>query len=352
MTTFRPLLRALRHAAPVLALLLLAGCLPYGCNRQESRALLPSDSLSRAIAEAVPTDTLRLAWRAGRELLPSLTYPRTLLYGAAGRLYVSDVEDGSILVLGENGHPEGRWAPDGLTAPFLAGMRGDTVVVFDPAERRLDLFAGGALARRVPIGIEPPARSALAYAAATDSAFYFKTVGEEQEGYLVRLDAQGAVAARHALEGPFWRYAGLLRTWGDSLLSLSGYRPVVDVLAPGGAGLDTLALRGFDSPMLARSRLFLRGDVDEAPLLSPAAAAAGDLLFVLNLRPGWVQVDVFDREGGLVRRLVQPSVSYDQRYFPQDLAVRALGEGAYEIAIAVHEPEPQVVVYRWVPGGD
>lgn len=326
--------------------LTLTGCLPSSCRRQESRALFPSDSLSRQRAEQVPADTLRLAWRSGGSAPPALAYPRTVRFGPQGRVYVSDVERGSIFVFG----PEGRFIEeavlDGTGVPYLAGFRGDTLVVFDPAALRLDFVLGGDVVRQLSLAAEP-VRGALVYAAVTDSALYVKQVGEGIEGYLARFDEAGREAERFPLTAPYWRHAGLLRTWGDSLLSLSGFRPVVDVLpSPGAAALDTLALAGFDSPMLARSRAFIRGEVDAPPLLTPAAAAAGDRLFVLNLRPGWLQVDVFDRRGVLQRRLIQPEPGFQKNFFPQDLAARRLDAETYEIAVVYRDPEPRLDLYR------
>ena len=77
-------------------------------------------------------------------------------------------------------------------------------------------------------------------------------------------------------------------------MSLSGFRPVVNLLPRDfrdGTTPDSLALVGFGSPMLERRYAFGQGDATEAPLLTPAAAPVGDTLFVLNLRPGWVQID-------------------------------------------------------------
>lgn len=327
-------------------LVTLAGCLPSSCQRQESRALLPADSLSRRRAEAVPMDTMRLVWRAsGSEALP-MAYPRTVRFGPDGRVYVSDVERNSVLVFSTDGGQAEEVAPGAFAVPYLAGFRGDTLVVFNPPALRLDLVLEGRVVRSLAIPAEP-VRGALVYAAASDSAYFFKQIGGEVDGYLVRLDANGDIAGRFALDGPVWRYAGLLRVWGDSLLSLSGYRPVADVLAGQPMRRDTLALVGFDSPMLPRSRLFLLGEVGEPPLLTPAADAAGELLFVLNLRPGWLQIDVFDRAGLLQRRLTQAVQVPQKAFFPQDLAVRRHPDGGYEAAVVFNQPEPRVELYRF-----
>lgn len=327
--------------------LLLGGCFPGMCNRQESRALLPADSLSRRVAAAVPFDTLALAWATGGPEAHPFVLPRTVRFGPDGRLFVADAEARRLYAYTPEGALAETLALPEAEVPYLAGFRGDTLVVFDPEGRRLLLVHGGQVARRVATPSELAERQPLQYAAATADAFFFKALGEDFDGYLARLDAGGQVVARARLPGPFWRHAGLLRTWGDSLLSLSGFRPVVDVWAA--ARLDTLALTGFDSPMLARSRLFLRGDEHEPPLLSAAAAPAGDRLFVQNMRPGWLQVDVFGRDGRLQRRLTQPQPDFVRHFYPRDLDVRRLPDGRYLLAVVQTAPQPELLVYAWRP---
>ncbi len=331
-------------------LLTLTGCLPSSCQRQESQALFASDSLSRRLAEAVPADSsLRLGWRTTGTAEHPLAYPRTVRFGPDGLLYVGDVERASIFVFDGDGAFVREVTADVFDVPYLAGFLADTLVVFDPSGLRLDLVAGDVVVRSIAVEAEPQ-RGALVYAAAAGGAFYFKQVGHDVEGYLARLGADGRVDARQALAGPYWRYAGQLRPWGDSLLSLSGYRPVVDVVSGEPTGtlvLDTLALTGFDSPMLARSRSFALGEVGQAPLLSSSAAPAGELLFVLNLRPGWLQLDAFDHAGRLQRRLAQTAPDYQKDFFPQDLAVRRRDDGTYEAAVVFKTPEPRLDLYRF-----
>ncbi len=345
----RPLVHS--SARPFLFLLavslLLAGCLPSSCRREESRALFPSDSLSRQVAEATAVDTLQLAWRTtGTETHP-LEYPRTLLFGERGRLYASDVERNSLFVFGEDGRFVEEMVAEAFDVPYLVGRRGDTLVVFNPREQRLDFWAGGRIASSRPTPQDLP-RAPLQFVAASDDAVFFKLLGEDFEGYVARLDADGNLTKRVALPGPSWRHAGMLRLWGDTLVSLSGYRAVADLFPTDLSALpDTLALVGFDSPMLARSRSFALGNVGEPPLLSPAAAPAGAFLFALNMRPGWLQIDVFDRQGRLVRRLTQPDPSFGQNFYPRDLAVRHRPDGAYELAVALTDPAPRVDLYVW-----
>src|SRR5690606_28975017 len=109
---------------------------------------------------------------------------------------------------------------------------------------------------------------------------------------------------------------------------------------------------------LSRSRLWALGDVDEPPLLSPAAAAVGDRLFVLNNRPGWVHIDVFRRDAGpdgprllLERSLVQPDPQVDNDYYAVDLAARRV-DGGVEFVVLTTMPAPGLTFLRWTPGGE
>ncbi len=337
----------LRFPPLILAgLLLLSGCLPYACRRDESRALLPSDSLSRAFAQQIPADTLALRWRT-TGATAGLAFPRTVLFGPDGAVIVADAERNAVVVFDTTGAVDRILAPGTFDVPFLAGRRGDTLAVFSPGARRIDFVLGDAVVRRVPTPTDLPARGTLQYAAVTDHTIFFKTLGDDVVGYLARLDERGRIRDRVPLPGPAWRHAGLLRPWGDTLVSLSGFRPVVDLLPPGATALDTLALVGFDSPMLARSRLFLLGETHEAPLLIESGAAAGDALFLLNLRPGWLQVDVYDRQGRLRHRLIGPDPAYDKQFYPRDLAVRPHPGGGYTLAVVFTGSEPGVAVFRW-----
>jgi hypothetical protein len=281
-----------------------------------------------------------------------MVYPRTVLFDPNGHLYVSDVERNSIYAFSMDGAfvEEITWSS--AAVPYLAGIRGDTLLVFNPEARRLDFVLGGALVHTLSTPADLP-REALQYVTATDKAIYFKAVAEGFSGYLARLDDQGAVLSRTTLPGPYWRHTGMLRPWGDSLLSLSGFRPVVDVLgADLSMPLDTMALVGFDSPMLRRSFAFMHGHATQAPLLSTSAAPIDDHLFVLNVRPGWLRIDVFDRAGRLQHILVERDPAYNKQFYAIDLAVRSEAPGRYRIAVAVPRPEPVVKFYDWVLPGE
>ncbi|MDX1420460.1 MAG: hypothetical protein R3181_10885, partial [Rubricoccaceae bacterium] len=250
-----------------------------------------------------------------------------------GRLAIVDTRRGSLHVLSPEGEVIEERTPDGLRYPYLAGLRADTVVLHNRGERRLDFVVGDRSVRRIPL--EQDYGTALA----TGDGLWAKQA-VENDTYLARLDADGTVGVAYPLPQPYWRHVGFLRVWGDSLLSLSGYRPVVDVLplgAPAGAAPDTLALVGFDSPQLVRSYQFLIDEVDEPPLLTPSAVPLGDRLFVLNIRYDAIRIDVYGRGGRLQRALVLPAADLLADVFPVDLAVREVG-GALHIAVVLQHP--------------
>ena len=321
---------------PALLSLLLTGCLPYGCNRFESRALLPADSVARGVAEAFPVDTL--------EVLPApelagLEYPRTLAYGPDGALWLTDTGENSLIRWTREGEPE-RLEMDSLQYPYLAGFRDGRPVVFSPFASRLSAV-GGAWGMNTPQDLP---NSVLQYAVVSDSAVWMKVAGDGYPSHLIRYAGDGTELDRVALPPPFWRWAGALRLREDRLVSLSGYRPQIYTFDDG--RIDSVRLSGFDSPMLARSRGFLIGEISQPPLLTPSAAWLGDSLYVLNIRPGWLRVDVFDADLTLTRILVEPDPAFGKEFYPTDLAVHRRQSGEVELAVSLVEPAPGVRRFR------
>lgn len=335
----------------LMGLLLVTGCLPYSCQREANKALFPSDSLSREIARDVSSDTLDLLWSVRGTETHSLEYPRTVRFMEGGGLAVSDAERNSVFRFTEEGQVERETRDEAFDVPYLIGSHGDTLVVFNAGTDRVDRIVEGRRVTNESISFERPAPETLVYMLATDTSLYAKVVGENIDSYVARLDDEGRSVARVSLEGPRWRHAGFLRLWRDSVVSLSGFRPVVNLLPTAfreESRPDTLALKGFDSPMLERSYAFAQGDVSKPPLLTPAAAPVGDLLFVLNLRPGWVQIDAYDRNGDLQHRLVERHEMGDQNFYPLALDARR-EETGYQFAVTLRSPEPKLELFRWQP---
>jgi hypothetical protein len=260
------------------------------------------------------------------------------------RIAVSDAERNSLFRFGADGAFRREVTDEAFAVPYLVGHRGDTLAVFNAEADRIDFVVDDRRLADRAVSYDRPARDALVYVLVTDTALYAKEVSQEFGARVVRLGPTGDVEARAELGGPYWRRAGFLRVWSDSLLSLSGYRPVVHRLPRnfgGGARKDSLSLVGFDSPMLERSYAYGAGDVTRPPLLTPSAAALGSRLFVLNLRPGWIQIDVYDRSGRLQRRLVEPHEEGNPDFYPVDLDARRTEDG-YRFAVAVRSPEPRL----------
>lgn len=342
-------------------LVTLTGCLPSSCQRETNEALYPADSTSRAIAQSTPVDTLERLWSTsapGAEGAVSLNHPRSVRFYDDGRLAVSDVERDRVFLFNPNGTlSQTVQEEDSMDVPYLAGVRKgaagrpDTLVVFSAGTDRFDLITGG---RRLPgrsVAYERPAAETLVYPAASDSGYFVKVLGENISGRIDRLNREGEQQSQRTLDGPYWRHAGGLRVWGDTLLSLAGFRPVIEQLPVDfgpSARVDSTALVGFDSPMLERRYAFSQGDVERPPLLTPDAAPLGDSLYVLNLRPGWIRVDVYDRSGRLQGALVEPHEGGNPNFNVVALDVRREGN-ALMIAVGLRSPEPALQLYRWTP---
>lgn len=340
----------------------LTGCLP-GSQKQNTRALTPADSAAAAIAEAVPADSLAEVWTqaiGGRAFMPTGLAWVQPDSGDAAHLAVVETRDGAVHLLSARGDSVGVWPLAEEAYPYLAGVMGDTVAVLARGVPEIQWVTASGVVRRMPAPEETSA-------ALVQSDRVVVRVGggpSDTPAALVRLAASGAETARFPIAVD-WRASGYVRAWGDSVLALSGYRPVADVLTPeasGGAVLDTLAFTGFDSPQLVRSYQFMIGEADEPPLLSSGAQALGDRLYVLNVRAERVRVDVYDRAGRLVRVLQGPvPTGPDGRplvldVYPADLAVRETVFGEIEIAVLMQRPrgilqqaDARVVLFRALP---
>lgn len=330
---------------PILLILLFSaqGCLPYGCSRTESRVISIADSLSRAFAGTVRVDTLTPTG----SLTTPMEHPRTVGYAPDGTLYVTDT-GAHRLVRADLGGAERVYDLDTLRYPYLAGFVDNTPMVYSPEAHYVVAIQEPGLSAWWRVPDEGPEEGGLRYAAVVDDGpflgIWIKVLGPDFPGFLGRVDSSLTFVERIPLPGPYWRYAGLLRPWMGQPLSLSGYLPLVHRIRDG--SVDSLALFGFDSPMLARSRQFQAGNVDAPPLLTAAAAGLDSTLFVLNMRPGWLRVDAYDMDGRLAAVYVEPDPVFNEDFYPTDLAVRRTAAG-FDLAVAVSKPEPAVRLYSW-----
>lgn len=327
----------------------LSGCLPSSCSQGETRDINPTDSLSRAIAEAIPVDTLTVLDTL-MPVDPALEYPLSLRYRTDGSLWVGDASGHAIVGFSESGDVLENVHIEGLEYPYVVGFRSDTLLVFTPADPRILVILNGVELHSFPVPDDRPSNNGLQYVTASQNGYYYKVIDDDFEGYIAELNLDGEETGRVNLTGDYWRYAGALRMWDTSLISLSGFLPQVYRIHgfESNMSIDSLALKGFDSPMLARTRQFMLKDLTQPPLLTSAAVGIGERLFVLNMRPGWLRIDVYDTSGTLEVVLTQPNPSFNTDYFPSDLAVRKVSdESEYELAVTIVEPEARVDRFRW-----
>ncbi|PSQ98677.1 MAG: hypothetical protein BRD48_06335 [Bacteroidetes bacterium QS_9_68_14] len=348
--------------ATLLLLLLMVGggCLPSSCaGSGPARALLPADSLSRRVAQSVLVDTLRRVWRADASEDVPLQFPRTALFLSPGdngpaRVAVSDAEREALFLFSGTGRLARTVRSERFATPYLIGQRGDTLLALSPRERRVHFVAGGRVARNVALALPAAGEAPLLWGMATGGALFAKTIGEDGKATVTRHGPGGQVVASRALTGPQWHHAGPLEAWRDSLVSTSGYRPVLHRLPLNLAGRrDTaraLRLTGFDSPMLPRTRRYAEGDLRQPPLLMPDVAATRDRLFALNLRAGRLRVDAFGPGGRLEARLTVPGPTRSQDVYPRAVAARVRPGGGYALAVTFTDPRPAVALYHWQPG--
>ena len=341
----------------------LAGCLP-GAGRGTDRALSPADSASVAFAATVPVDTLELAWTARAPDEDAMPLPTSLGWLGDGRLAVVETQVGSVRLFGADGAYRRRIDLPPESFPYFAGATGDTVAVLARGPGTLLwLTPDSGVVHETDVNAGASEDAISAWAPSPAGPLWVRRGGGATDGapQLDELAPDGQ--PRRTVTLPVaWRASGYLRAWGDRVVALSGYRPVLDLApgpsppapAPAGARVaDTLALRGFDSPQLARSAQFMRGDVDEPPLLTSSAAALGDALYVLNLRGDHVRIDVYGRDGVLQRVLVSPGPWRPLEHVAFDLAVRRHG-GAVELAVLMQRgpgllqpADAFLSLYRW-----
>lgn len=345
------------RAVLALAPLLLAGCV--GFSRQESGELFPADSLSRRLAEGMPRDTLELVRHIDDLTVGDSTwqYIASIRYQPDGHLVATDLGRALSYVFGPDGEFGGALRHPGVRYPYLLQAAHDTVVVHDAGEGQVVWFAGSRAYRRIEIP-KSTSRSALTvFAALAPSGLFVKRTTDPGPATLSRYDPlSGSLLASWTLGGPTWQYRGPMIARGDTLLSVSAFQPLVHRIGPAGP-VDTLRLVGFDSPALNRTRAFVLGTRKDPPLLVPAIAAADTLLYVLNVRPDHVRVDVYDRSGHLTRILEEASVD-EAGVNAIDLAVHRSADGTVRLAVARASAEygafslrykPSLSLYRWRP---
>ena len=304
--------------------------------------------MSRQIAALLTPDTLTSRLEYIGEDGHKLTWPRTVLFDDRGDVYVSDSKRNSVFIFEANGTLRNEFTWQDASAPYLAGWREDTLLVFNPREKiaSIDFFVDTARVHSVTIPDAP--RGALQYASATASSLYLKVVTQADTHFVLQLNHQGEIMARTELLGESWDHAGFIRSYNDELFSLTGFFPRLMAWPDGFANAPiTIRLRGFDSPMLRRTYAYTQGSGRGAPLLTSSAVQANGYWFVLNLRPGWLRVDVYDATGQLQYILVERDPGYLKEFYPLDIAVRSIADDTYDIAVSLVATPSVVRRYTW-----
>lgn len=303
------------RAVPGILLLALTGCLPFG--KKEPKALFPADSLSRGIAQTVDVEPLVLDWRVdGGES----AYLASLVFGPDSLLWTGDLGNHAVRRFSLDG--EELESRKGFSFPYLVAGPSDALVVYEAGSNRL--VSVDDTSRGIDLPSLTGEAASLSRQVATVNGVTYVKDARPPVAIIRRLSTAGKEEATTRLPGPSWHHFGVLRPWLDRVVSASSYRPVIYLLDPSGR-LDSLRLQGFDSPMLARIRAFSEGAVDEPPLVISGVYGTHDALYVLNVRPGTIRIDVFDRTGRLLR-ILQREEPEPTSFTPVDLVVRADGD--------------------------
>jgi hypothetical protein len=276
--------------------------------------------------------------------------PRTVQFDALGSINVSDARRNELVTLDSTGRVANRLLLTPLTAedaiPYLAGRNGDTLFVFLAGSNRVVGVLDGHVAADLPIAAEDAAMQ-LRYVATGGTNTWIKTADPDAGARLVRYRKTGDRETELPLRGGYWSHTGPLKLVGDTLLSVRGYVPVLTRVGPDGV-IDSLRLHGFDSPMLARMRSFQLGKVTSPPLLIASVAVANGHYFVINVRPGWLRIDVYNAAGRIEAILTEPDPGFNKSFYPTDIAALRSG-GRYLLAVSVSKPRPAVRLYSWEP---
>jgi len=176
------------------------------------------------MAASIPVDTMEVVDQLRPES-PPMSYPSSLGYAPDGTLWAGDLLNHTITGFSTTGRVNWSFQFDDLKYPYIAGFRSDTLVVFTPDDPRILQIEDAEIVRTINILGDPAVDSGNQYATTYDGGYFYKVVDKNFGGYIARLNNEGRETARWNLPGEYWRYAGALRMWSDSLLSLSGYLP-------------------------------------------------------------------------------------------------------------------------------
>jgi hypothetical protein len=299
----------------VLAAGTLAGCLPFG-NQSEPTELYPADSLSKRLAADIESTPLRIDFRLEPD---TASYFASMQLGPDSTVWIGNLASGSIDRFTLAGQPLESIRHTEMTYPYLSGAVDSTVYVYDAGSERLITVNHGVVDDVRDLPVRAGAMNLARSIAVFGNHVYVKDTGRGDAATLTVLTRSDPTSLpnRTRLRGEAWRYHGVMRPWNGRITGSSAFQPVLYMFQPSWP-VDSLRLKGFDSPMLARSRAFALGDVSDPPLMISAFSASGANLFVLNVRPGTIRIDEYDAKG-VLQRIFEWIAPEPEAFTPVDL---------------------------------
>lgn len=296
----------------ILAGSLLAACFPVG-DRSEPTELFPSDSVSRAIAAEIIPETLELLNRVEPD---ASAFFGSVQLGPDSLIWVGDLSTSAIRRFTLDGKEVPPIRSTEIAYPYLAGRSGTSSFVYDVGSESLLRLDGDSIVATSSLPTRTGGLSLSRFVSVLDGYSYVKDTGSLDRATMA-VSRLGEAPVRTRLPGEPWRYHGILRAWGDRMAGISSFRPVLYFFDPS-AQLDSMSLRGFNSPMLARSRVFELGEIADPPLMISSFSTIGERLFVLNVRPGTLRIDEYDATGTL-QQVFQHEAPEPESFTPVDL---------------------------------
>jgi len=313
--------------------LFLQACLPG--SPSEPKDLFPADSLSKDIASQLPTETLEASWKRTHEE-EGFGHLSAVRF-SGNEIHVSDLGNSKIWAFSSDGVKSELRLDRDLSFPYLLNSSPDTTLIFNAGTGSVDWFRRGSHIKSISLPKIDEGKSLMYFPAVFADKIYMKTQVAKGQAKFYQVNVNDAtIEEETVLPGPSWIHQGLLRSGSQSLLSISSYYPSIYRMDQE-QKLDSLRLRGFDSPMLARMHAKAMGDVDEAPLMISSAVEFDSLIFVSNLRPGWSRVDVFNTDGHLLNILEEEIPPGPTEFNTLDLDVKKDGQDYLIALIAVRQ---------------
>ena len=307
------MIRDVRLPGVALAIwLLLTGCSPFGSS-SEPQELFPEDSVSRQIAATVTPESLELLTRIEPD---TSAFFGSMQIGPDSLIWIGDLSNQSIRRFTFGGEETSAIRSPDMQYPYLAGSSGMTSFIFDVGTESILRVESDRIVDKTSLPARAGGLSLSRFVSVLGEYMFVKDTGGSGNATLAVSMFDGP-PVRTKLPGAPWRFHGVLRSWGQQMVGISSFRPIL-YFFDSSARLDSLPLVGFDSPMLARSRAFALGEVTDPPLLISSFSGVPGRLFVLNVRPGILRIDEYD-ETGRLQRAFQREAPVPESFTPVDL---------------------------------